>query len=119
MPQDFRTGYLTLSSARTMFIAQLIGAALGCIIAPATFWLYWSAFPIGDPNGQYPAPFATVFRSMAVLAVEGSSVLPKHCLQICAGLFAGAVIMNGIRDFAVPKKWKVLIPIPMALAIPL
>ncbi|KAM0904575.1 hypothetical protein ACQ4PT_017933 [Festuca glaucescens] len=28
--QDFKTGYLTLSSPRSMFVSQLIGTALGC-----------------------------------------------------------------------------------------
>ena len=38
--QDFKTGYLTRSSPRSMFVSQLIGTALGCVIAPLTFWLY-------------------------------------------------------------------------------
>ena len=32
----------TLSSPRSMFAAQLIGAALAVFISPAAFWLYWS-----------------------------------------------------------------------------
>ena len=34
---DFKTGYLTLSSPRSMFVSQLIGTALGCVIAPSPF----------------------------------------------------------------------------------
>ena len=49
--QDFRTGYLTMTSAKSMFIAQLAGALMGCILAPATFFMIYYAFPdIGRPG---------------------------------------------------------------------
>lgn len=51
MAQDFRTGYLTMTSAKSMFIAQLAGAGMGCILAPATFYMIYYAFPdIGRPG---------------------------------------------------------------------
>ncbi|KAJ6754491.1 OLIGOPEPTIDE TRANSPORTER YGL114W-RELATED [Salix purpurea] len=75
--QDFKTGYLTLSSAKSMFVSQLVGTAMGCVIAPLTFWLFWSAFDIGDPNGPYKAPYAVIFREMAILGIEGFSELPR------------------------------------------
>ncbi|KAK4603242.1 hypothetical protein RGQ29_011972 [Quercus rubra] len=81
--QDFKTGYLTLSSAKSMFVSQLVGTAMGCIIAPLTFWLFWTAFDIGSPDGPYKAPYAVIFREMAILGVQGFSELPKHCLAIC------------------------------------
>ncbi|XP_020581393.1 probable metal-nicotianamine transporter YSL7, partial [Phalaenopsis equestris] len=37
--QDFKTGYLTLASPRSMFISQAIGTAMGCVIAPAILCL--------------------------------------------------------------------------------
>lgn len=115
--QDFRTGYLTLSSPRSMFISQLIGCFMGCILAPLTFWLFWKAFPIGAPDGLYKAPYAVVYRSMALIGVEGFSALPAHCLELCYGMFAAAVLINILRDVT-PKKYSQLIPIPMAMAIP-
>lgn len=36
-----------------MFAAQLIGAALAVLITPAAFWLYWSGFNVGNPEGEY------------------------------------------------------------------
>lgn len=48
--------YLTLSSPRAMFAAQLIGACCGVVLAPLCFWLFWSAFPIGVPGTLYFAP---------------------------------------------------------------
>ncbi|XP_073006857.1 probable metal-nicotianamine transporter YSL6 isoform X2 [Typha latifolia] len=115
--QDFKTGYLTLSSPRSMFVSQLIGTALGCVIAPLTFWLYWTAFDIGSPDGVYKAPYAVIYREMAILGVEGFSALPKHCLEICCAFFLAAVLINLLRDVT-PKNVSQYIPIPMAMAIP-
>lgn len=115
--QDFKTGYLTLSSAKSMFVSQLVGTAMGCVIAPLTFWLFWSAFDIGDPNGPYKAPYAVIFREMAILGIEGFSELPEHCLALCCGFFVAALFINLLRDVT-PKKISQFIPIPMAMAVP-
>ncbi|KAG5254370.1 oligopeptide transporter OPT family protein [Salix suchowensis] len=115
--QDFKTGYLTLSSAKSMFVSQLVGTAMGCVIAPLTFWLFWSAFDIGDPNGPYKAPYAVIFREMAILGIEGFSELPQHCLALCCGFFVAALVINLLRDVT-PKKISQFIPIPMAMAVP-
>ncbi|CAL9185841.1 probable metal-nicotianamine transporter YSL6 [Musa acuminata AAA Group] len=115
--QDFKTGYLTLSSPKSMFVSQLIGTALGCIIAPLTFWLYWTAFDIGSPDGVYKAPYAVIYREMAILGIEGFSALPKHCLELCSVFFVAALIINLLRDVT-PKNVSQFIPIPMAMAIP-
>ncbi|XP_061339083.1 probable metal-nicotianamine transporter YSL6 isoform X5 [Gastrolobium bilobum] len=115
--QDFKTGYLTFSSAKSMFVSQLIGTAMGCIIAPLTFWMFWTAFDIGSPDGPYKAPYAVIFREMAILGVEGFSELPKHCLAMCAGFFVAALVINLLRD-VIPKKFSQYIPIPMAMAVP-
>ncbi|GFP98999.1 probable metal-nicotianamine transporter ysl4 [Phtheirospermum japonicum] len=115
--QDFKTGYLTLSSAKSMFVSQLVGTAMGCIIAPLTFWMYWRAFDIGSPDSPYKAPYAVIYREMAILGVEGFSELPKHCLAICCGFFVAALAINLLRD-VVPKRVSGYIPIPMAMAVP-
>jgi len=39
--QDFRTGYLTLTSPKAMFFSQVVGALMGVIFAPLTFQLFW------------------------------------------------------------------------------
>jgi OPT family oligopeptide transporter len=116
--QDFKTGYLTLASPRSMFISQVIGTAMGCVIAPCVFWLFYKAFDnIGISGTEYPAPNATVFRSMAILGVDGFSSLPKNCLTLCYVFFFAAIVINLVRD-QVPKKVSRFIPIPMAMAIP-
>ncbi|KAI3725926.1 hypothetical protein L1987_65722 [Smallanthus sonchifolius] len=115
--QDFKTGYLTLSSAKSMFVSQLVGTAMGCIIAPLTFWMFWTAFEIGTPDSPYKAPYAVIYREMAILAVEGFSELPKHCLALCCGFFVAALVLNLLRDL-IPSKVSRFIPIPMAMAVP-
>ncbi|XP_057491050.1 probable metal-nicotianamine transporter YSL6 isoform X2 [Actinidia eriantha] len=115
--QDFKTGYLTLSSAKSMFVSQLIGTAMGCVIAPLTFWLFWTAFDVGSPDGPYKAPYAVIFREMAILGVEGFAELPKHCLALCCGFFVAALVVNLLRDVT-PTRISQFIPIPMAMAVP-
>ncbi|XP_041004268.1 probable metal-nicotianamine transporter YSL7 [Juglans microcarpa x Juglans regia] len=116
--QDFKTGYMTLASPRSMFVSQVIGTAMGCIISPCVFWLFYKAFKdLGSPGSEYPAPYALVYRNMSILGVEGFSSLPKHCLTLCYAFFAAAIVINGIRDL-VGKKRANFIPLPMAMAIP-
>lgn len=115
--QDFKTGYLTLSSAKSMFVSQVIGTAMGCVLAPLTFWLFWTAFDVGSPDGPYKAPYAVIFREMAILGIEGFSELPKHCLALCCVFFVLALVLNLLRDVT-PARVSQFIPIPMAMAVP-
>ncbi|PIN15675.1 hypothetical protein CDL12_11685 [Handroanthus impetiginosus] len=118
LTQDFKTGYMTLASPRSMFISQIIGTAMGCIISPCVFWLFFKAFKdLGVPGSQYSAPYALVYRNMAILGVDGFSALPENCLTLCYIFFGAAIVINGIRD-AVGPKYARFIPLPMAMAIP-
>ncbi|EXC33540.1 putative metal-nicotianamine transporter YSL7 [Morus notabilis] len=118
LTQDFKTGYLTLASPRSMFVSQVIGTAMGCIISPSVFWLFYKAFTdLGQPESQYPAPYAVVYRNMAILGVEGFSSLPRYCLTLCYIFFGAAFLINLVKD-CINKKWARFIPIPMAMAIP-
>ncbi|XP_057510329.1 metal-nicotianamine transporter YSL1-like [Actinidia eriantha] len=115
--QDFKTGHLTLTSPRAMLLSQAIGTAIGCVVSPLSFFLFYKAFDVGNPNGEYKAPFALIYRNLAILGVQGFSMLPHHCLQLCYGFFAFAVGVNLVKDFSPPKvgKW---VPLPMAMAVP-
>ncbi|AEE32281.1 putative oligopeptide transporter, OPT superfamily [Arabidopsis thaliana] len=118
LTQDFKTGYLTLSSPRAMFVSQVIGTAMGCLVSPCVFWLFYKAFDdLGLPNSEYPAPFATVYRSMAKLGVEGVSSLPRDCLMLCYVFFGVAILINLIKD-CLGNRWGRFVPLPMAMAIP-
>ncbi|XP_044461801.1 metal-nicotianamine transporter YSL2-like [Mangifera indica] len=114
---DFKTGHLTFTSPRSMLLSQTIGTAIGCVVAPLTFFIFYKAFDVGNPNGEYKAPYAIVYRNMAILGVEGFSALPQHCLQLCYGFFAFAILANLLTDVS-PKKIGKWIPLPMAMAVP-
>lgn len=115
--QDFKTAQLTLTSPRAMFLSQAIGTVLGCITAPLSFFLFYKAFDVGNPNGEYKAPYALIYRNMAILGVQGFSALPLHCLQLCYGFFAFAILVNVVRDLS-PQKIGKYMPLPMVMAIP-
>ncbi|XP_057446658.1 probable metal-nicotianamine transporter YSL7 [Lotus japonicus] len=115
--QDFKTGYLTLSSPRSMFVSQILGTAMGCVISPCVFWIFYKAFPdLGTHKSEYPAPYAIVYRNMAILGVQGFSSLPKNCLMLCYIFFGAAIVINLIKDL-MGKRGR-FIPLPMAMAIP-
>ncbi|XP_073118726.1 metal-nicotianamine transporter YSL3 [Henckelia pumila] len=114
---DLKTGHLTLTSPRSMILSQGIGTAIGCVVAPLSFFLFYKAFDVGNPDGEYKAPYALVYRNMAILGVEGFSALPHHCLQLCYGFFAFAVLTNLLRD-VIPDKFGKWVPLPMAMAVP-
>ncbi|KAK7273712.1 hypothetical protein RIF29_14772 [Crotalaria pallida] len=120
--QDFKTGYLTLASPRSMFLSQVLGTAMGCLITPLIFWFFHEAYTIGDPEGAYPAPYAQVYRGIALLGAEGVSSLPKHCLKIAIIIFFIAMLINIIHDLLMhyETKYKIyrFVPFPMCLAIP-
>ncbi|AQK47215.1 probable metal-nicotianamine transporter YSL10 [Zea mays] len=118
LTQDFKTGYMTLASPRSMFVSQVIGTAMGCVVAPSVFWLFYNAFrDIGMPGSEYPSPNALVYRNMAILGVQGLGSLPRHCLDLCIAFFAAAIAINLARDLAGARA-AAYIPLPMAMAIP-
>uniref|UniRef100_M1CLJ2 Oligopeptide transporter OPT family n=1 Tax=Solanum tuberosum TaxID=4113 RepID=M1CLJ2_SOLTU len=119
---DFKTGYLTLTSPRSMFFSQLIGTAMGCVITPLVFWIFNSAYRLGDPEGSYPAPYALMYRGIALLGVEGFGSLPKHCLNLSICFFVAAILINLVtqllKNFETKYRIYRFIPSPMCMAIP-
>ncbi|XP_048539993.1 iron-phytosiderophore transporter yellow stripe 1-like [Triticum urartu] len=114
---DLKTSYLTSTSPRSMLVAQAIGTGMGCIVSPLTFMLFYKAFDVGNPDGYWKAPYALIYRSMAILGVEGFSALPNHCLSISAGIFAFAMLLSIARDI-LPRRYGKYVPLPMAMAVP-
>lgn len=69
------------------------------------------------------APFAPVFRNIALVAVNGSKDLPKYCLAIAGGSFGSAILFDALRDILARKFthnsiWVKIVPIPSMLGIP-
>ncbi|KAG7979803.1 hypothetical protein I3843_05G149400 [Carya illinoinensis] len=120
--QDFKTGYLTLASPRSMFLSQVFGTAMGCVMSPLVFWFFYKAYPIGDPDGPYPAPYAAMYRGIALLGVEGLDSLPKNCVKLAITFFFAAMALNILGELLkhCEKKYKIyrFVPSPMCMAIP-
>ncbi|XLS49456.1 hypothetical protein HN51_010133 [Arachis hypogaea] len=74
---NFKTGHLTFTSSRSMLLSQAIATGIGCVVAPLTFFLFYEAFEVGNPNGNYKAPYALIYRNMAIL----SKPLHKYSLR--------------------------------------
>ncbi|KAE8691446.1 putative metal-nicotianamine transporter YSL7 [Hibiscus syriacus] len=120
--QDFKTGYLTLSSPRSMFFSQVIGTAMGCVLTPLVFWFFYKSYNIGDPDGTYPAPYGLLYRGIALLGVEGISSLPKNCLNLVIAFFLIGFAINLIQELLRRYETRFgiyrFIPSPMCMAIP-
>ena len=63
---------LTQCSPSGMQTQSCLCMHAGCFIAPLTFQLFWHSFDIGSPNSQYKAPFANIYRGMAVIGTQVS-----------------------------------------------
>lgn len=60
-------------------------------------WLH--RYNLGDPDGEYKAPFAPVWRNIAVVAVNGSKDLPEHCMTLFGAVFGFAILLDLIREY--------------------
>ena len=101
--QDFKTGYLVGASPRTMAIAQMIGAAAGCLIGPCTFHLFRSAFliPNDDPHAFVHGVYGPIYRALAAITTsDGLNALPKGCVSFMLGAGLLALGLNGGSDAA-------------------
>jgi len=112
--QDLKTGYLTLTSPHAVFISQAIGIALGCIINPVMFWIFYKV-QNGDAD-IFDAPYARVYRSIAMLSA-GQNALPMHSLWLCKLFFALALVLSMFREVATWKQWRVAQYIPSTICV--
>ncbi|KAJ1277530.1 hypothetical protein BS78_04G011600 [Paspalum vaginatum] len=114
--QDLKTGYLTLTSPRSMFISQGIGTAIGCIINPITFWVFYNSYLNGSTE-SYQAPFAKVHRIIAIVGAGGFTALPKYSVALSIPFFLIAIAMAAIKEIAIHKNWCIQHYIPSVVAI--
>ncbi|KAM0821543.1 hypothetical protein ACQ4PT_072127 [Festuca glaucescens] len=101
---DFKTGYLTLTSPRALFVSQVVGTGLGCIINPAIFTVFHHFYE-DMGNKIYQVPLAKIYRAIAVLGV-GDLELPKHCLAMSVSFFALALVVCALREVAAHCRWR-------------
>ncbi|WVZ78171.1 hypothetical protein U9M48_025923 [Paspalum notatum var. saurae] len=114
--QDLKTGYLTLTSPRSMFIAQGIGTAIGCIINPIIFWVFFKSYLNGSTE-SYLVPFAKVHRIIAMVGAGGFTALPKYSIALSIPFFLTAIAMAAIKEIAIHKNWCIQHYIPSVVAM--
>lgn len=112
--QELRTGYLTLTSPRAVFISQAIGTALGCVINPVMFWALYK-LQHGDTN-LFDVPYAWVYRGIAMLSA-GQKGLPAHSLWLCKLFFALALSLSVLRGEASRRRWSVAEYMPSTICV--
>lgn len=114
--ESFRIGYMTLSSPKSLLLSKLIGISMGSVISPSIFLYLKSHNPgFGTPDSRFSAAWTSSFREASMQGT--SATLPKHCLNLSLAFFFAAILISLLRD-STPKKWRNVIPIPMAFAIP-
>ncbi|KAM0915410.1 hypothetical protein ACQ4PT_010825 [Festuca glaucescens] len=123
--QDFKTGHLTLTSPRSMLIAQIVGTVMGCVIAPLAFFVFYNAFDIGNLNGPLEGTVCSNIPKHRNSWRRGLLCSAMHCLQLCCGFFAFALVANLMRDFlhgsmanGFPYPWQWGFPSLLARALP-
>ncbi|KAK9106341.1 hypothetical protein Syun_022352 [Stephania yunnanensis] len=83
--------------------------------------LLLQGLPYTRRAGQFiPSPFGLLYRGIALIGTEGTSALPKHCLEIALGFLLLAVSLNLLRDMLCHFKISAhkYVPSAMAMAIP-
>ncbi|CAM0902702.1 unnamed protein product [Alopecurus aequalis] len=115
--QDYRTGYITLTSPHTISISQVAGTALGCVINPVIFWVFYKVYNGGalDDSNTF-GPYATVYRGIAMLGMTDNG-LPTHTMLFCKVFFALALSLGVLREVAAHRGWRVRRYIPRTIAM--
>ncbi|XP_062194887.1 probable metal-nicotianamine transporter YSL17 [Phragmites australis] len=113
--QDFKTGYLTLTSPRAMLVGQVVGTALGCVVNPVIFWVFYKVYNMGVLDVA-DAPYAKVYRGIVMLSV-GRHGLPEHSILLCKLFFALALALSAVREAAERRQWRALPYIPSTVGV--
>ena len=122
--QDHKTAYMTLTSPRAVFAGHVYGIVIGSIINPLIYAFFdlkaKKTAPIGTPKSEFPAPYAQVYRAIALLGMGGVKELPKHCITFSFITFLMTLAIETLRLVSQRKDWKVqyYIPCMTALALP-
>ncbi|XP_039841057.1 probable metal-nicotianamine transporter YSL3 [Panicum virgatum] len=121
--QDYKTAYMTLTSPRAVFAGHVYGIVIGSIINPLIYAFFdlkaKKTAPIGTPKSEFPAPYAQVYRAIALLGMGGVKELPKHCITFSFITFLMTLAIETLRLVSQRKDWKVQYYIPCMTAIAL
>ncbi len=111
----FRAGHAVLANPLAIFLAQLLGAVVGCLIAPAALVMYAKQDPLG--GATFPAPEAVVWRKNAATAAAGGiGQLPDYTWAFALGAAALSLVLCVLRDI-VPARLRPILPAPSSMGI--
>uniref|UniRef100_A0A0D9WED9 Uncharacterized protein n=1 Tax=Leersia perrieri TaxID=77586 RepID=A0A0D9WED9_9ORYZ len=122
--QDFKTGYMTLTSTRAMIMGQIFGVIIGAIINPCIYHAFETTAkrnaPIGSRESEYPCPYSGVYRAFGLIGMGGVKELPQYCILFCLIAFFITMAINSFRLVSQKKGWAVqnYVPSMTAIAIP-
>nr|CAB3488215.1 unnamed protein product [Digitaria exilis] len=112
--QVFRTGYLTLTSPHAVFVSQIAGTALGCVINPLIFWMLYPS--VYNGGGGHVASYSKMYRGMVELALS-QQVLPRHSVMLCKVFLAMVLAVGVLREVSARRGWCVGRYLPCTIAV--
>lgn len=108
---SLKTGHLLGASASRQLAAQLVGVAVGALVAVPAYLLLVDAYGLG--TAVLPMPQATQFRAVAEVSVRGLAGLPPYAgWGALVGCAVGALLTLASRGRA--ARW---LPSPVAMGI--
>ncbi|RKH29622.1 OPT family oligopeptide transporter [Corallococcus praedator] len=108
---SLKAGHLLGASSSKQLAAQLVGVAVGAVVAVPAYLLLVDAYGLG--TAALPVPAAAQFRAVAEVSVRGLAGLPPHAgMGALVGCVVGAVLTLASRGRA--AKW---LPSPVAMGI--
>ena len=99
------------ASPRAQVQAQLVGIALGAVVAIPVYLLLVRAHGLG--TAALPAPFAMQWRSVAEVVTRGAGALPAGAGRAAAVAFAAGVALDGLARRPIGR----FLPSPMAVGM--
>ncbi|KAJ8548890.1 hypothetical protein K7X08_029871 [Anisodus acutangulus] len=118
---DFKAGYLTLTSPRSMFFSQLIGTAMGCVITPLVLRIFNNAYRLGDQEAHTRHHMLSCiveshYSEWKVLEV--SQALPQALYLVLSHCYSINLMTQLLEKFETKYRIYRFIPSPMCMAIP-
>jgi uncharacterized oligopeptide transporter (OPT) family protein len=88
----FKTGHELGGSPRKQFLATLVGVVAGALLAAPAYAFIVRAYGLGTQ--ALPAPFASVWKAVALVVTEGGSALPPHATRAFGIAFACGIALS-------------------------
>jgi uncharacterized oligopeptide transporter (OPT) family protein len=88
----FKTGHLLGASPRKQFAVTLAGVGVGALLVAPAYALIDRAYSVGSE--AMPAPFASVWKAVALVVTQGGSALPPLAARAMGIAFLAGVALS-------------------------